>query len=419
MAGRRKGLIAFGIVAAVILVVVVGSLSHRDSGPLVQVSKVEARTVRASILAGGVLSYLDPVELKPEVIGRITEIPVKEGQRVHAGEVVLRLDPQIYEAAVKQAQASVLQSQTLIDSQKLTALNLKRQVARQRALYQRGMVDANSFENLQSQYAIAREQLASQRQAERIAQAQLNQAQQNLAKTVIRTPIDGVVTRLPVKVGETVIAGTNIPGSTMMNIANPAQIIADLQVDEADIANIKPGAQADIHAVSFPQDKLSGKVIFIASSVTQATTAAAQANGARNFEVKVALQGKDLPHILPGMSCRAEIFTRSAPHALAVPVQAVQYDDTPGKSGLDTSSGAYVYVVRNGKVHKTAVVTGLSSDTWQAIDKGLKAGDEVVSGPYQTLHGLGDGQTVHTEPAKSPGAKGKSQAGASVKISAS
>jgi HlyD family secretion protein len=419
MASRRKGLVALGIVAAVVLIVVVGSLSHRDSGPLVQVSKVRVHTVRASILAGGVLSYLDPVELKPEVIGRITEIPVKEGQRVHAGEVVLRLDPQIYAAAVKQAQASVLQSQTLIDSQKLTVLNLKRQVARQRALYQRGMVDANSFENLQSQYEIAREQLASQRQAERIAQARLNQAQQNLAKTVIRSPIDGVVTRLPVKVGETVTAGTNILGSTLMNIANPAQIIAKLQVDEADIANIKLGAKADIHAVSFPQDKLSGKVIFIASSVTQATTATAQANGARNFEVKVALQGKDLPHILPGMSCRAEIFTRSAPHALAVPVQAVLYDNTPGKSGLDTSSGAYVYVVRNGKAHKTVVVTGLSSDTWQAIDKGLKAGDEVVSGPYQTLHGLGDGQAVHSEPAKSHGAKGKSQAGASVKTSAS
>lgn len=418
MAVRRKGLIGLGIVAAVILVVVIGSLSHSDSGPLVQVSKVGTRTVRASILAGGVLSYLDPVELKPEVIGRITEIPVKEGQMVKSGEVVLRLDPQVYAAAVKQAQASVMQAQTLIESQKLTVDNLERQVARQRALYKRGLVDANSFDDLQSQFQIAREQLRSQRQAEHIAQAQLNQAQQSLAKTVIRSPIDGIVTRLPVKVGETVIAGTNIPGSTMMNIANPAQIIADLQVDEADIANIRSGAEADIHAVSFPQDKLVGKVVFIASSVTQDTTGASN-NGARNFEVKVELHGGDLPHILPGMSCRAEIFTRSSPHALAIPVQAVLYDNTPGKSGLDTGSGAYVYVARGGKVHKTAVVTGLSSDTWQAIDKGLKAGDEVVSGPYQTLHGLGDGQAVRTEPAESAGTKTKSQDGASVKVSTS
>lgn len=418
MAGRRKGLIGLGIVAGVILIVVMGSLGHRDSGPLVQVSKVGTRTVRASILAGGVLSYLDPVELKPEVIGRITDIPVKEGQRVRSGEVVLRLDPQVYAAAVKQAQASVLQAQTQIESEKLSVDNLERQVGRQRALLKRGLVDANSFDNLQSQLEIAREQLGSQRQAEHIAQAQLNQAQENLAKTVIRSPIDGVVTRLPVKVGETVIAGTNIPGSTMMNIANPAQIIADLQVDEADIANIRLGAEADIHAVSFPQEELAGKVVFIASSITQDETVTSN-NGARNFEVKVELRGEDLPHILPGMSCRAEIFTRSSPNALAVPVQAVLYDNTPGKSGLDTGSGAYVYVVSGDKVHRTAVVTGLSSDTWQAIDKGLKTGDEVVSGPYQTLHGLGDGQTVHTEPAESAGVKTKSQDGGSVKVSTS
>lgn len=416
MAVSRKGLIAIGIVASVLVVVAIGNLTHRDNGPLVEVSKVEARTVRASILAGGVLSYLDPVELKPEVIGRITEIPVKEGDSVHAGEVVLRLDPQVYLAAVQQAQASVSQAQALIESQKLTVTNLDRQLARQRTLYKRGLIDANSFEDLQSQFEIAREQLGSQRQAERIAQAQLNQAQQTLAKTVIRSPIDGVVTSLPVKVGETVIAGTNIPGSTMMDIANPAQVIADLQVDEADIANIHPGAEADIHAVSFPQDKLRGKVVFIASSVTQTTTATAS-NGARNFEVKVALQGKDLPHILPGMSCRAEIYTRSTPHALAVPVQAVLYDNTPGKGGLETSGGAYVYLVRDGKTHKTAVVTGLSSDTWQAVDKGLKAGDEVVSGPYQTLHGLGDGQNVSIKPAKTAGAANRNGHGAAISAS--
>ncbi|HVB83421.1 MAG TPA: efflux RND transporter periplasmic adaptor subunit, partial [Rhodanobacteraceae bacterium] len=396
MANKRKGLIAFGIVAAVVLVVVVGSLGHRDSGPKVEVSKVKPRTVRSSILAGGALSYLDPVELKPEVIGRISAIPVKDGQRVTKGEVVLRLDPQVYAAAVEQAQAGVMQAQTAIASQQLTADNLAQQVHRQQALFQRGLVDANSFDNLKSQLAIARVQVQAQREALRIAQAQLSQAQQNLAKTVIRSPTDGVVTRLPVKVGETVIAGTNIPGATLMNIANPAEIIADVQVDEADIAHVKPGAEADIHAVSFPHAKLTGRVVFIASSVTQTLTTAGAAGG-RNFEVKIALAGKNLPHILPGMSCRAEIYTRSAPDTLAVPIQAVLYENKPDAKSIEADSGAYVYVVSAGKTHKTKVVTGISSDTWQAIDKGLKAGDVVVSGPYQTLHALSDKEAVEIE----------------------
>jgi len=416
MANKRKGLIAFGIVAAVVLVVVVGSLGHRDSGPKVEVSKVKPRTVRSSILAGGALSYLDPVELKPEVIGRISAIPVKDGQRVTKGEVVLRLDPQVYAAAVEQAQAGVMQAQTAIASQQLTADNLAQQVHRQQALFQRGLVDANSFDNLKSQLAIARVQVQAQREALRIAQAQLSQAQQNLAKTVIRSPTDGVVTRLPVKVGETVIAGTNIPGATLMNIANPVEIIADVQVDEADIAHVKPGAEADIHAVSFPHAKLTGRVVFIASSVTQTLTTAGAAGG-RNFEVKIALAGKNLPHILPGMSCRAEIYTRSAPDTLAVPIQAVLYENKPDAKSIEADSGAYVYVVRAGKTHKTKVVTGISSDTWQAIDKGLKAGDVVVSGPYQTLHALSDKEAVEIEKTK-PGTK-KTKDSGSVTIEAS
>ncbi len=417
MANKRKGLIAFGIVAAVVLVVVIGSLTDRQRGPKVEVSKVEPRTVRSSILAGGQLSYLDPVELKPEVIGRISAIPVRDGQRVSKGEVVLRLDPQVYAAAVEQAQAGVMQAQTAIASQQLTAGNLAQQVQRQQALFRRGLVDANSFDNLRSQLAIARVQVQAQREALRIAQAQLSQAQQSLAKTVIRSPIDGVVTRLPVKVGETVIAGTNIPGATLMNIANPVQIIADVQVDEADIAHVKPGAVADIHAVSFPHARLTGRVVFIASSVTQSLSATGGTAGGRNFEVKIALAGKDLPHILPGMSCRAEIYTRSAPDTLAVPIQAVLYENKPASKSIEADSGAYVYVVRAGKTHKTKVVTGISSDTWQAIDKGLKAGDAVVSGPYQTLHALGDKEAVEIEKAK-PGAK-KAKDSGSVTIEAS
>lgn len=414
MNGKRKGLIAAGILAGVVTLVLIGVAGHHKDGTKVQVTKVEPRTVRSSILAGGVMNYLDPVELKPEVIGRISEIPVKEGERVHKGEVVLRLDPQVYQGAVQQAEATVMQAQTAIQGQKLTVANLEQQVARQRALFRRGLVDTNSFDNLENTLAVARVQLQSQREALNIAQAQLTQAQQTLAKTVIRSPIDGVVTRLPVKVGETVIAGTNIPGSTMMSIADPAEIIADVQVDEADIANVKLGSEADLHAVSFPSDKLTGKVTFIASSVTQSLTAT---SAARNFEVKIALQGKDLPHILPGMSCRAEIYTRSARDALAVPVQAVLYESKPGAKNLDASSNAYVYVVRDGKAQKAPVVTGLSSDTWQAIDKGLKAGDEVVSGPYEALHALTPGVVVQIEPAKA--ASTKKDSSGSITVSAS
>lgn len=401
MKQKRKLWIGLGIVGVLILLTIVSRLTSSNKGEQVEVAKVEARTIRSSILASGQLIYLNPVELKPEVIGKISDLPVVEGQLVKKGQVVLRLDPQLYEAAVAQGQAGVQQARIAIESQKLTIANLQSQYDRQQKLFKQGLVDANSFDQLSSQLDIAKVQLNSQNEALSIAEAQLSQQQQNLSKTVIRSPINGMVTSLPVKVGETVITGANIPGSTLMEIADPSEVQADVQVDEADIANLKLGEDAEINAVSYPNDTFHGKVQFIAASVTSASNAtAATAQQGVTFEVKIGLTDKKLPRVRPGMSCRAEIFTQSTPNAIAVPIQAVLYENNPNSKSLEPTSGAYVYVIQDGKAHKQPVTTGVSSDTYQEIVSGLKAGETVVSGPYTTLHALTDGTEVTPEPAK-------------------
>ena len=401
MKQKRKLWIGLGIAGTLILLIVISRVAGSSKGQPVEVAKVEARTIRSSILASGQLIYLDPVELKPEVIGKISALPVTEGQLVKKGQVVLRLDPQLYEAAVAQSQAGVQQAHIAIESQKLTIANLQTQFDRQQKLYKQGLVDANSFDQLSSQLDIAKVNLDSQQESLRIAQAQLNQAEQNLSKTVIRSPINGMITSLPVKVGETVITGANIPGSTLMEIADPSEVQADVQVDEADIANLKLAEDADINAVSYPNDTFHGKVQFIAASVTSASdVTAATAQQGVTFEVKIGLTDKKLPRVRPGMSCRAEIFTQSTPNAIAVPIQAVLYDNNPNSKSLEPTAGAYVYVVKDGKAHKQPVTTGVSSDTYQEIVKGLKAGEIVVTGPYTTLHALGDGSEVTPQPEK-------------------
>ncbi|MGH8280111.1 MAG: efflux RND transporter periplasmic adaptor subunit [Gammaproteobacteria bacterium] len=404
MQKKRKLWVALAIIAAVVILVVIGRLASHGDRQKVEVAKVEKRTIKSSVLASGQLIYLNPVELKPEIIGKISAIPVVEGQMVKANQVVLRIDPTLYQAAVQQAEAGVQQAQMAIESQKLTISNLQTQWNRQHALYQQHLVDANSFTQLTSQLAIAKVQLDSNREALRIAQALLNQAQQNLSKTVILSPIDGMVTSLPVKVGETVITGTNIPGSTLMEIADPAEVLADVQVDEADIAHVKLGEDADINAVSYPNDTFLGKVQFIAASVTNNTAGATSSGAAQQgvtFEVKIGLNGKDLPHIRPGMSCRAEIFTQST-DAIAVPLQAILYANNPDSKSLEPTSGAYVYIVQDGKARKVDVTTGVSSDTYQQIVSGLKPGATVVTGPYNVLHALSDGASVAVLPPAKP-----------------
>jgi HlyD family secretion protein len=399
MKQKRKLWIGLGILGALVLLIIISRVAGGSKGEQVEVAKVEARTIRSSILASGQLIYLNPVELKPEVIGKISDLPVVEGQLVKKGQVVLRLDPQLYEAAVAQSKAGVQQARIAIESQKLTIANLQSQYDRQQKLFKQGLVDANSFDQLSSQLDIAKVQLNSQNEALSIAEAQLSQQEQNLSKTVIRSPIKGMVTSLPVKAGETVITGANIPGSTLMEIADPSEVQADVQVDEADIANLKLNEDADINAVSYPNDTFHGKVQFIAASVTSDTTTATAQQGV-TFEVKIGLTDTKLPRVRPGMSCRAEIFTQSTPNAIAVPVQAVLYESNPNSKSLEPTSGAYVYVVKDGKAHKQPVTTGVSSDTYQEIVSGLKAGETVVSGPYTTLHALSDGAEVTPEPAK-------------------
>ena len=279
MTKQRKLIITLAVIGGLVLLVLIAKLGRRDSGTQVEISKVEARTIRSSILASGELQYKDPVELKPEVIGKISAIPVVEGQRVRKGQVVLRLDPELFQAQVAQQQAAVQQAEIAIQSQKLTVANLEQQYARQQALYKQHLVDANSFDNLKNQLDLADTEMQNREQELEIAQAELTQSQQNLSKTVIVSPLDGMITSLPVKVGETVITGTNIAGSTLMDIADPSEVLADVQVDEADIANVKLGEDANIDAVSFPDRTLHGKVQFVASSVTDtsnSTTASAR-----------------------------------------------------------------------------------------------------------------------------------------------
>jgi len=408
MTKQRKLLVILAFIGALVLLVVVARLSNRHGGTQVETAQVEARTIRSSILASGELQYKDPVELKPEVIGKISSIPVVEGQRVHKGQVVLRLDPVLFQAQVAQQQAAMQQAQIAIQSQKLTVANLEQQYQRQQALFKQHLVDANSFDNLKNQLDVATTELDSRQQALEVAQAQLVQSQQSLNKTVITSPLDGMVTSLPVKVGETVITGTNIAGDTLMDIADPTEVLADVQVDEADIANVKLGEDANIDAVSFPDRTLHGKVQFVASSVTDTTSlTTASASQGRTFEVKIAINDKDVGLLKPGMSARAEIFTQSTPDTLAVPVQAILYDTDPSSKSLEPTSGAYVYAVVDGKVKKTPVTAGVSSDAYQAVTTGLNKGDTVVSGPYETLHHLAEGAAVIAAPAAASKAAAK------------
>lgn len=386
----KKALIGGGIVVALIVIVLVSSWTGGDDGKSVDVATVETQTIDSAVLASGSLVYREEVNLRPEVIGKVRAVPVKEGDHVKKDEVVIRIDPETFKAEVATRKANVRMAQIAIKQQKLTIRNLENDWQRKKKLFDQKLIDRATYQNAANKLAIARAELDSRRQALSLNKAQLAKAREQLNRTTIRSPMDGIVTQVDVKTGETVIAGTtNIVGSELMTIADPSAMFAEVRVDEADIAHIALDQPVDVTAVAYPNDSLDGKVTFIGISATTA-----EGHQGLSFKVKVLLDEHQID-LRPGMSCRAQIHTRSSKNTLTVPVQAVLYTQADRRKASADSASGHVFVVDGDHAGKTNVTTGISNDRDIAILDGLDAGAKVVTGPYKTLHHLQDGDIVN------------------------
>jgi HlyD family secretion protein len=395
----KKILIFAALAVLLIAVPFISKLTRGTDAKQVEVQEVELKLIKSSILASGTLAYREQVQLRSEVIGQVTELHVEEADRVNKGDPVITLEPKTYQAQVDQAAARVRIQQIAIERQRLLIKTLADRFERQKAMFAKNLVDEDSYEALESELALAKVDLRSLQESLAQARAALDQSEELLSKTRILSPIDGVVIQLDLKVGETVIAGTtNIPGSTMMVIADPSETLTEVQVDEADIAQVRVGQSADIFTAAYPDTPLSGTVQSIASVARQTPGQASL-----SFLVKILLDEQDTMIIRPGMSVRADIYTQSSEETLAVPVQAVLYDEDLGEDEKlkDKEEQTYVFVMEDSKAVRKDVEVGISSDSDQEIVSGLKQGETVISGPFRVLRNMNDGDEVEEkEPEK-------------------
>jgi HlyD family secretion protein len=386
----KKLLVFVAIGVLVVAAVVLSKLRGGGEAKEVEFAAAEYRLIKSSILASGTLAFREQIELTPEVIGQVVRVHVEESDPVRKGDLVITLDPKSYQAQVDQASARVRMQFIAIERQRLLIDNLEDRFERQESMFEKKLVDEDSFERLQNELSLARVDLRSYQESLSQAQAALNQADELLAKTVIRSPIDGIVIQIDVEEGETVIAGTtNIPGSTMMVIADPSETLTEVRVDEADIAQVEIGQQADIYAAAYPDTALVGTVQSIAAVARQTP-----GQQSLSFLVKILLDEQDELKIRPGMSVRADIYTQSAEETLAVPVQAVLYDESSGEEDDPSADQPYVFVAEDGKAVRRDVKTGISSDSDQEILEGLEDGEQVIAGPFRTLRNLREGDPV-------------------------
>ena len=382
----KKLLIMIAVAAAALAVPVLRSVLGGGIAFEVEIETLAPRSIQASVLASGRLAHEEEVKLTTEEIGKVTEIFVEEGDRVTSGQLLLQIDDEIFRAAVEQSEAIVRIQEIAIQRQQMMLDNLRTQWQRKEELHERDLIDEDSFDVATNELGIAEIDLRSSRESLSQARAQLEQAADRLSKTRTYSPIDGTVTSLDIKVGETAISSTtNIPGSSLMTIANPDSIHTEVNVDEADIANIAIGQKTQIYAIAYPDQAIEGVIDSIAVS-------AKVAEGAQglSFAVKVRLEKTEGVVLRPGMSCRAEIFTEIKDDILAVPIQAVLVDE-------DRSVGQTLYkvfVLDDGEARQVEVAIGLSDDSYQEITDGLSEGDEIIIGPDRVLRNLEDGDNV-------------------------
>jgi HlyD family secretion protein len=387
----RKHWIVIGAIVALIALPIVLKVSHGGTAKAVDLERVTRHALAPTVLASGSLTYESQVTLAPEVTGRVTEILVNEGNQVKRGQLLMRLDPAAPRAAVEQSQAQVRQARLSIERRQVDFESLVVKTKRFEALRAQGVVDANSLAELVATRDLAEVDLRTSREQLSQALAQLRQAQEQLAKTEIRSPLDGKVTAIYVKVGQTAVPSfSGISGSTLVDVADTASIDAEINVDETDIGFVGLGAQARVVPAAFPDKTLLGVVdeVAIAPRI--------QAGQNKSYRVRIRLTNTGGVVFHPGMSCRAEVLTNSEGDAkvLAVPVQAVRYEDNPDKSSKAEKSLASVFVFESGRARKRTVTTGTADDSYIAITAGLKEGEQVVTGPGKTLLFLLDGEKL-------------------------
>ena len=441
----KKALIAVAVILVLGAVVGLTIWRARSGYTKVLTAKVVRENLVSTVSATGQIKPKEYVNLGATAFGRITHLYVKEGEKVHKGEIVATIENVQQDANVLGQKAAILAAkrniaadiaaehtaQANIDHAKAMLKQARSDFARAKALYKAQVMSRQDYDAKEATYQTdvaslqqARDQLTQDKAQTAAARAQLitqhatlKANEDLLNKTVAIAPFDGVVTNLPVRVGETVVEGIqNSQGSTLMTIANMAAITAEVMVDEDDIVNVNIGQPVTVSVDALPDQKFQGTVTevgdqaLLRSTGVSTSQSTAATNEAKDFKVVVTL--KDPSHLLkPGLSCTAKITTATANNAVAIPIQALamrtpdSLKKTAPASAITTASAAEkpeqgVFVIsQTGKprVHFVKVKTGITGTTNIQVLGGLKPGEEIVIGPYSILRTLKNGALIKRE----------------------
>jgi len=435
---RRNILIGLAVVIVLGAVVAANLWFKKEKGLAVTSEAIKARDLDAIVSASGKIQPKRLVNISADLPGRVVNLAVNEGDRIHQGQFLMQIDPKSATTRVASNAASLEAAQVTLDQMRQAVQtghvqvdqaqqNLKRQQDLWRMqLTTREALDKAENDVKSAASALQEREKSANAQASRIAQerAGLESARYDLSKQRIQSPIDGIVTRRNIQEGETAVVGTmNNPGTVLLQLADMAVIQAEVEVDETNLPHIALGQSGKITIDAIPDKSFKGHVSEIGNSPIQ-TTAASAGTQATNFKVVVILD-EPVPDVRPGFTCTADITTATRKDVPAVPIPAVAvreliYDASgqvvkpprndksgrtvepvastselkPGQTRKETEG---VFVIRGGRAEFVPIKMGIAGDKYFEVLSGLKTGEAVVTGPYNSVRGMKDGDLVKVD----------------------
>jgi HlyD family secretion protein len=391
------------VLLAVLLLAGLGGFAFSRRGPKpteVQTAAVGREDLQAKVSANGNIQAQKKVDISATIPGQINRLAVEEGDRVKKGQFLLQIDAVNPRAAARSNEYSIQALRQDIESAQAALAQSRADLRRAEGNFSAGIIPAAELERTRTAVRTAESAVQAARRRVDQAGATLEGARDTLAKTTIRSPIDGVVTARRVEEGEVAVIGVqNSPGTVLLTISDMSVVEAELEVDETSIPNVKLEQEARVRLDAYPNRTFHGVVTEVGSSPIVAA-----ANQAIKFKVKVRLV--DPPaDIKPGLSARADILTGFRGKALVVPLQALVVRDVERNLEQTASAEAPreqegVYLMEGGKARFQAIRTGLIGDLAIEVLDGLRGGETVITGPFKALRTLEPGGAVALEKPK-------------------
>ncbi len=427
---KKTTYILVGVAVLVIVVLVslskMGLLGSKETSTEVEVAVANEITIVETVSATGKIQPEIEVKISSEVSGEIIALPVKEGQVVKKGDMLVKINPDLYTSGYNRTVAGLSQTKAGLSQADAAFNEAKSNYDRNKTLFDKGIISKSEWDKAVASYESAKANKQSAYYNVKSASATVNEAKDNLGRTTIYAPADGTISMLNVELGERVLGTQQMTGTEILRVANLNNMEVEVDVNENDIVKINVGDSAKVEVDAYLKKQFKGIVTSISNSASTALTA----DQVTNFKVKVRILKESYPDLLagkpasyspfrPGMTATVDIITKRKEKVIGVPISAVviKTDTTPVKKIVVEDNAEdqtiksksdkkmeCVFVKKGSKAVIKVIKTGIQDDTNIEVTSGLSKGDVIIVGPYTTVSkDLNSGDKIST--AKTPADK--------------